>query len=171
MSVGINGMGRIGRLPLGAAMGVAHQPADDLRKAIRLDGVAVRQIWASRHCLSAQSPSFTGLAPASRNICTYAKSSLPSVIFHPASGIVKVVTPKGCWLISRVASRLILACAYRPTTALGWSACCAIARAHPLPWTVCAKRETIWCTVAHSSAASQAVTSATPRWMNYTSRR
>jgi len=27
MSVGVNGMGRIGRLPLGAAMGVAHRPA------------------------------------------------------------------------------------------------------------------------------------------------
>ena len=44
MKVGINGMGRIGRLALRAAMGAAERPADDPRAGHRLDVVAVNEI-------------------------------------------------------------------------------------------------------------------------------
>jgi glyceraldehyde 3-phosphate dehydrogenase len=44
MKVGINGMGRIGRLALRAAMGAAERPADDPRAGHRLEVVAVNEI-------------------------------------------------------------------------------------------------------------------------------
>ena len=39
MKLGINGMGRIGRLALRAAMGAAERPADDPRAGNRLEVV------------------------------------------------------------------------------------------------------------------------------------
>ncbi len=44
MRVGINGMGRIGRLALRAAFGNARRPADDPRKGNRLDIVHINEI-------------------------------------------------------------------------------------------------------------------------------
>ncbi len=44
MRVGINGMGRIGRLALRAAMGAAHRRADDPRAGNRLDVVHLNEI-------------------------------------------------------------------------------------------------------------------------------
>lgn len=44
MKVGINGMGRIGRLALRAAMGAAERPSDDPRGTNRLDVVAVNEL-------------------------------------------------------------------------------------------------------------------------------
>ena len=44
MRVGINGMGRIGRLTLRGAMGQAHRPEDDPRRDNRLDVVHVNEI-------------------------------------------------------------------------------------------------------------------------------
>jgi glyceraldehyde 3-phosphate dehydrogenase len=44
MRVGINGMGRIGRLALRAALGAAERPEDDPRSANRLDIVHVNEI-------------------------------------------------------------------------------------------------------------------------------
>ncbi len=44
MQVGINGMGRIGRLALRAAFGAAHRPDDDPRRHNRLDIVHVNEI-------------------------------------------------------------------------------------------------------------------------------
>ena len=44
MRVGINGMGRIGRLALRAAMGAAHRPENDPRAGHRLDVVHVNEI-------------------------------------------------------------------------------------------------------------------------------
>ena len=51
------------------------------------------------------------------------------------------------------------------------SGSCAIAPAHPLRWTGCAKREANWCTAAASSAANPPATSAVPRLMSCTSHR
>ncbi len=44
MKVGINGMGRMGRLSLRAAMGGVHRPADDPRAGNRLDIVHINEI-------------------------------------------------------------------------------------------------------------------------------
>jgi glyceraldehyde 3-phosphate dehydrogenase len=44
MKVGINGMGRIGRLALRAAMGAAHRPKDDPRASNRLEVVHLNEI-------------------------------------------------------------------------------------------------------------------------------
>jgi glyceraldehyde 3-phosphate dehydrogenase len=44
MRVGINGMGRVGRLALRAAMGGIYRPADDPRAANRLDVVHVNEV-------------------------------------------------------------------------------------------------------------------------------
>src|SRR5690606_39643446 len=44
MKVGINGMGRIGRLALRAAMGAAERPADDPRAGNRLEVVHLNEI-------------------------------------------------------------------------------------------------------------------------------
>ena len=44
MRVGINGMGRMGRLALRAAMGGVHRPGDDPRRDNRLDVVHVNEI-------------------------------------------------------------------------------------------------------------------------------
>jgi glyceraldehyde 3-phosphate dehydrogenase len=44
MKVGINGMGRIGRLALRAALGAAHRPADDPRAGHRLDVVHLNEL-------------------------------------------------------------------------------------------------------------------------------
>jgi glyceraldehyde 3-phosphate dehydrogenase len=44
MRVGINGMGRIGRLALRAALGAAHRPVDDPRGGNRLDVVHLNEI-------------------------------------------------------------------------------------------------------------------------------
>ncbi len=44
MKVGINGMGRIGRLALRAAMGAAERPADDPRAANRLEVVHLNEL-------------------------------------------------------------------------------------------------------------------------------
>lgn len=44
MKLGINGMGRIGRLALRAAMGAAERPSDDPRASNRLDVVAVNEL-------------------------------------------------------------------------------------------------------------------------------
>ncbi len=44
MKVGINGMGRIGRLALRAAMGAAERPSDDPRAGNRLDVVAINEL-------------------------------------------------------------------------------------------------------------------------------
>lgn len=47
MKVGINGMGRIGRLSLRAAMGGVHRPSDDPRAGNRLDIVHINEIKGS----------------------------------------------------------------------------------------------------------------------------
>ncbi|NLY28894.1 MAG: type I glyceraldehyde-3-phosphate dehydrogenase, partial [Alcaligenaceae bacterium] len=44
MKVGINGMGRIGRLALRSAMGAAERQGDDPRAGNRLDIVAVNEV-------------------------------------------------------------------------------------------------------------------------------
>ena len=44
MKVGINGMGRIGRLALRAALGAAHRPADDPRAGYRLEVVHLNEL-------------------------------------------------------------------------------------------------------------------------------
>ncbi len=44
MKVGINGMGRIGRLALRAAMGAAERPADDPRGGNRLEVVHLNEL-------------------------------------------------------------------------------------------------------------------------------
>ena len=44
MRVGINGMGRIGRLALRAAMGAAERPAEDPRRGNRLEVVHLNEI-------------------------------------------------------------------------------------------------------------------------------
>lgn len=44
MRVGINGMGRIGRLALRSAMGAAHRPDDDPRRGNRLEVVHVNEL-------------------------------------------------------------------------------------------------------------------------------
>lgn len=44
MRVGVNGMGRIGRLALRAALGAAHRPADDPRRANRLEVVHLNEL-------------------------------------------------------------------------------------------------------------------------------
>src|SRR5450759_4259552 len=44
MRIGINGMGRIGRLALRAAMGGIYRPADDPRADNRLDVVHVNEV-------------------------------------------------------------------------------------------------------------------------------
>ena len=44
MKIGINGMGRIGRLALRAAMGAVLRPEDDPRAGNRLDVVHVNEI-------------------------------------------------------------------------------------------------------------------------------
>ena len=44
MRVGINGMGRIGRLALRAALGAAHRPADDPRAGHRLEVVHLNEL-------------------------------------------------------------------------------------------------------------------------------
>lgn len=44
MRVGINGMGRIGRLALRAAMGVAHRPTEDPRAGNRLEVVGLNEL-------------------------------------------------------------------------------------------------------------------------------
>ena len=44
MKVGINGMGRIGRLALRAAFGAAERPSDDPRQSNRLDVVHLNEI-------------------------------------------------------------------------------------------------------------------------------
>ncbi|MBM3372174.1 MAG: type I glyceraldehyde-3-phosphate dehydrogenase, partial [Betaproteobacteria bacterium] len=46
MRVGINGMGRIGRLALRAALGAVQRPIDDPRAANRLDLVHLNEIKA-----------------------------------------------------------------------------------------------------------------------------
>ena len=46
MRVGINGMGRIGRLALRAALGAAARPADDPRAGNRLDVVHLNELKA-----------------------------------------------------------------------------------------------------------------------------
>ena len=52
MRVGINGMGRIGRLALRAAMGAAERPHDDPRAANRLDVVHVNEIKGGAEVLA-----------------------------------------------------------------------------------------------------------------------
>ena len=71
MKVGINGMGRIGRLALRAAMGAAHRPADDPRQANRLEVVHLNELKggaaATAHLLafdSVQGPWRTDIAAA-----------------------------------------------------------------------------------------------------------
>lgn len=44
MRVGINGMGRIGRLALRASLGAMHRPADDPRSGNRLDIAHVNEV-------------------------------------------------------------------------------------------------------------------------------
>ena len=48
MRVGINGMGRIGRLALRAAMGGLYRPADDPRAGNRLDIVHINELKGRR---------------------------------------------------------------------------------------------------------------------------
>jgi len=52
MKVGINGMGRIGRLALRAAMGAAQRPGNDPGKNNRLDVVHVNEIKGSAATLA-----------------------------------------------------------------------------------------------------------------------
>ncbi len=52
MKVGINGMGRIGRLALRAALGAAHRPADDPGQANRLEVVHVNEIKGNATALA-----------------------------------------------------------------------------------------------------------------------
>ena len=56
MKVGINGMGRIGRLALRAAFGAAHRPIDDPRRDNRLEVVHLNElkggIAATAHLLT-----------------------------------------------------------------------------------------------------------------------
>jgi len=44
MRVGVNGMGRIGRLALRASLGAMGRPADDPRSSNRLDAVHVNEV-------------------------------------------------------------------------------------------------------------------------------
>ena len=44
MRVGINGMGRIGRLALRSAMGAAERPTDDPRAGNRLEVVHLNEV-------------------------------------------------------------------------------------------------------------------------------
>lgn len=122
--------------------------------------------------------------------------SSPGVIFHAATGIDaatvapvqttlqkrilrafvaracwRTVTPKTCWATNTAASRWTPVSASKPTTALRWSGCCAIARVHRFPWSAYAKREANWCTAVPNSAASPPVTSVVPRQMSCTSHR
>jgi hypothetical protein len=83
----------------------------------------------------------------------------------------RTVTPKTCWATNTAASRWMRGCASKPTTALRWSGCCAIARVHRFPWSAYAKREANWCTAVPNSAASPPVTSVVPRQMSCTSHR
>ncbi|MCD8515897.1 MAG: ArsJ-associated glyceraldehyde-3-phosphate dehydrogenase [Burkholderiaceae bacterium] len=52
MKVGINGMGRIGRLALRAAMGAAHRPGDDPYRDNRLEVVHVNEIKGNAQALA-----------------------------------------------------------------------------------------------------------------------
>ncbi|UOD50863.1 ArsJ-associated glyceraldehyde-3-phosphate dehydrogenase [Orrella daihaiensis] len=52
MKVGINGMGRIGRLALRAAMGAAHRPGDDPYRNNRLEVVHVNEIKGNAQALA-----------------------------------------------------------------------------------------------------------------------
>ncbi|GGK43841.1 ArsJ-associated glyceraldehyde-3-phosphate dehydrogenase [Salinarimonas ramus] len=52
LRVGINGLGRIGRLALRAALGAAERPDDDPRRENRLDVVAVNEIKGSASALA-----------------------------------------------------------------------------------------------------------------------
>lgn len=52
MKVGINGMGRIGRLALRAAMGAAHRPSNDPGQSNRFDVVHVNEIKGSAAALA-----------------------------------------------------------------------------------------------------------------------
>ena len=83
----------------------------------------------------------------------------------------RAVTPKTCWPTSTAASRWTPVSASKPTTALRWSGCCAIARVHHFPSSAYAKREANWCTAVPNSAASPPVTSVVPRQMSCTSHR
>lgn len=83
----------------------------------------------------------------------------------------RTVTPKTCWATNTAASRWTPVSASKPTTALRWSGCCAIARVHRFPWSAYAKREANWCTAVPNSAASPPVTSVVPRQMSCTSHR
>ena len=76
-----------------------------------------------------------------------------------------------CWGTNTAVSRWTPVSASKPTTALRWSGCCAIARVHRFPWSAYAKREANWCTAVPNSAASPPVTSVVPRQMSCTSHR
>lgn len=52
LRVGINGMGRIGRLVLRAAMGAAERPDDDPRRGNRLEVVAINELKGSAAALA-----------------------------------------------------------------------------------------------------------------------
>jgi len=66
------------------------------------------------------------------------------------------------------ASRSMPVCASRPSTALGWSACCATARVHPLPRIASSSAALIWSTAV--AKATQSPCSPTNTRVNWCSR-
>ena len=92
MRVGINGMGRIGRLALRAAMGAAERPSDDPRAANRLEVVHLNELRggaaATAHLLtfdSVQGRWRTDIAAEGENTIRIADRQL-AFSSHPSAG-------------------------------------------------------------------------------------
>ena len=92
MRVGINGMGRIGRLALRAAMGAAERPSDDPRAANRLEVVHLNELKggaaATAHLLtfdSVQGRWRTDIAAEGENTIRIADRQL-AFSSHPSAG-------------------------------------------------------------------------------------
>ncbi len=80
MRVGINGLGRIGRLALRAAMGAAHRPADDPRAANRLEVVHLNELKggaeATAHLLQFDSVQGRWRADIAADVCADGPSAI-----------------------------------------------------------------------------------------------
>ena len=92
MRVGINGMGRIGRLALRAAMGAAERPSDDPRAGNRLEVVHLNELKggaaAAAHLLtfdSVQGRWRTHIAAEGENTIRIADRQL-AFSSHPSAG-------------------------------------------------------------------------------------
>ena len=117
-----------------------------------------------------------GACPSCEGLGTTAVFDAERVVAFPslslASGAIKSWDRRNGYYFALIES---LAAHYgfdvETPTVQALSGSCAIAPAHPLRWTGCAKREANWCTAAASSAANPPVTSAVPRLMSCTSHR